>query len=109
MNLTELKKLLENSTEENIEFDEPHLSLRCKENNIKKEQIVYTLLHETPKLTHFMEDRQNVFKLYFSISKNKQLKIIIDLFKPNKIFVRTIKILDKRLYKNIKFIKRGIY
>ena len=36
MNVRELKKLLENSIEENIEFDEPHISLRCEENYIKK-------------------------------------------------------------------------
>lgn len=105
MNLKELRKILENITEINIEFDEPHVSLRCEENNIKKENIVHILLRETEKLTHFIEDRPNVYKLYFKISKRRQLKIIIDLIKSKKIMIRTIKILDRKLYKNTRLIK----
>ena len=69
MNLQELKNLLEKSSEENIEFDEPHVSLRCHENGITKQQILHTLLKETGKLTYFIEDRPKVYKLYFKLSK----------------------------------------
>jgi len=109
MNIQELKKILENSTEESFDFDEPHVSLRCKENNIPKEQIIHILLYETGRLSHFIEDRSNVYKLYFDLSKRRQLKIIIDTIKQKKITIRTIKILDRKLYKNIKFIKRRRY
>lgn len=106
MNIRELKRLLENSIEENIDFDEPHVSLRCKENNITKQQIIHLLLHETNKLSHFIEDRLKVYKLYFRLSKRKQLKIIINTLKFRRIMVRTIKILDRKLYKRVKSIKR---
>jgi len=72
MNLRELKSLLENSTEENLEFDEPHVSLRCGENNLKKESVIHTLLKETNKLTHFIEDRPKVYKLYFKLTENQK-------------------------------------
>jgi hypothetical protein len=104
MNLRELKSLLENSTEENIEFDEPHVSLRCEENNIKKESIIHTLLRETNKLTHFIEDRPKVYKLYFKLSERRQLKVIIDIVKPRRIMIRTVKVLDRKLYKNTRII-----
>ena len=39
MNLIELRKILENFNEDKIEFDEPHISLRCEENNIKKKPL----------------------------------------------------------------------
>ena len=109
MNIRELKKLLENSTEENIIFDEPHISLRCKENNITKEHIIHVLLHEIGKLTNFIEDRPKVYKLYFKLSNKRQLKIIIDLIRPKKIMIRTIKMLDRKLYKKIRFIRRRRY
>ena len=106
MNIRELKNLLENSTEENIDFDEPHISSRCAENNTTKQQIVHILLHETGKLMHFIEDRPKVYKLYFKLSERRQLKAIIDTLKFGKIAVRTIKILDRKLYKRVKSINR---
>ena len=109
MNIKELKNLLEKSTEGNIDFDEPHVSSRCAENNITKQQIKHNLLHETGKLTHFIEDRPKVYKLYFNLSERRQLKVIVDMLKFRKITVRTIKILDKKLYKRVKSInRRGI-
>ena len=103
MNIKELKKLLQNS---NIKFDEPHLTLRCKENNIKRQQITRILAYETEKLAHFIQDRPKVYKLYFNLTKKKQLKVIIDILKPRTITVRTVKILDRKLYKKIKTIRR---
>ena len=107
MNLRELKSLLENSTEENVEFDEPHVSRRCEENDITKEQVMHLLLHETGRLSHFIEDRQGVYKLYLKLNERRQLKIVIDTLKLKRITIRTIKILDRKLYKKIKFVRRG--
>ena len=104
MNLRELKNLLENSTEGNIIFDEPHVSLRCEENSIKKEIVIHTLLKETNKLTHFIEDRPKVYKLYFNLNERRQLKVIIDIINTKRIMIRTIKILDRKLYKNTRII-----
>ena len=106
MNVKELQKLFKKSTEENILFDEPHISQRCKENNLTKEQVVYTLLHETTKLTHFIEDRAKVYKLYFQLTKKRQLKVIIDLLTYKRIMIRTVKILDKRFSRNTTLIKK---
>mgnify|MGYP001441649043 CR=1 FL=1 len=106
MNISELKKLLENSTEENIDFDEPHVSLRCKENNITKQQVMQIVLHESEKLTNFIEDRPKVYKLYFKLSERRQLKVIIDILQFKIITIRTIKILDRKLYKRVRFIRR---
>ena len=105
MNIKELQNILEKSSEEQLLFDEPHVSLRCEENNIKKENVVHILLKEPHKLTHFIEDRPQVYKLYFKISERRQLKIIIDLFQLPLIMIRTVKILDRKLYKNTRIVK----
>ena len=76
MNFRELKNLLKTSTEENIGFDEPHVSLRCRENNITKNQIIYILLHETRRIRHFIKDRKNVYKLYFNLSELLRAKAL---------------------------------
>src|SRR3989338_5855589 len=94
MNLRELQKLLKNCTEADINFDEPHISLRCQENNLTKEKVVYILLHETERLYNFIEDRSRVYKLYFKLTNKRQLDVIIDLFTPKKLMIRNIKILD---------------
>ena len=104
MNLRELKSLLKTSTEENIGFDEPHVSLRCEENNITKDHIIYLLLHETRRIRHFIKDRKNVYKLYFKLGKKRQLKIIVEIRSSKKIIIRTVKILDRKLYKDVYFI-----
>ena len=105
MNLKELTRVLESFTEENIEFNEPHVSLRCEENKITKGQVVHIMLHETSKLSHFSEDRPNIYKLYFKVSKSRQLKVIIDLVTQKRVMIRTVKIIDRKLYKNIRYIK----
>ena len=107
MKVEAIKKILESSTDENIEFDDPHVELRCKENNITKESVISMLLYETGKLSNVIEDRPKVYKLYFELNKRRQLKVIIDIFKHRKIMVRTVKILDRKLYKKIKTIKKG--
>lgn len=106
MNIKELQNLLNNISEENIDFDEPHVSLRCEENNITKEKIINIMTHKTESLYNFIQDRPGVYKLYFKLNERRQLKVIIDLLKAKRIMVRTVKILDRKLYKNIKLIKR---
>ncbi|MBI2105787.1 hypothetical protein HYT56_03040 [Candidatus Woesearchaeota archaeon] len=101
-----MKKFLENFTESNIDFDDPHVELRCKENNFTKQDLIRILLYETNKLSNVIADRSKVYKLYFNLSNRRQLKVIIDLFEYKKIKIRTIKILDRKLYKRIRLIKR---
>ena len=106
MNVESLKKILKNCTEENICCNEPHISLRCSENATTKESIVHVMLKETNRLINVIQARADVYKVYFQLSKRRQLKVVIDFIQPRKIMIRTIKILDRKLYKNIKRIKR---
>ncbi|MAG47545.1 hypothetical protein CL617_02990 [archaeon] len=106
MEIKDFQKLIINISEDDIEFDDPHVTKRCKENNITKEIIVKYLLHDVNKLSKIIEDRPKVYKLYFKISGKRQLKLIIDLFKYEKIMVRTVKILNPKLFKKIKLVKR---
>lgn len=106
MKVEDMKQILENISEENIEFDDPHVELRCKENNIAKQEIIRILTQESNKLSNIIEDRPKVYKLYFKLNKRRQLKVIIDTLKYKVIKIRTIKILDRKLYKKIKLIKR---
>ena len=48
-----------------------------------------------------------IYKLYFKLNERRQLKIVIDTLKLKRITIRTIKILDRKLYKKIKFVRRG--
>ncbi len=101
-----MKRILESFSEENLNFDDPHVELRCRENNITKDDIVRILLYESNKLTNVIMDRTGVYKLYFKLSNKRQLKVIIDLFKHKEATIRTVKILDRKLYKKVRLIRR---
>jgi len=58
MNTKDMKKVLKDFSEDDIEFDDPHVELRCKENNITKERVIGILLYEINKLTNIIVDRQ---------------------------------------------------
>ena len=106
MDINNFKKILMNISEDDIEFDDPHFTKRCNENSLTKEKITYILLYENNKLSNIIEDRPRVYKLYFKLNERRQLKLIVDLFKYKKIMLRTVKILDRKLYKKVKIIKR---
>lgn len=89
-------KTLKNFSEEDIEFDEPHVSKRCEENNITKKEILYNLFKNQNNLINVIEDRTNVYKIYFKLTTKRQLKMIIDVSKFKKPKVLTIKIIDRR-------------
>ena len=80
MNILEVKKLLRNLGEENIDFDEPHVSLRCEENNITQQKIIHILLRETDRLADVIEDRSQVYKLYFKLH---YLRNLLDISQKN--------------------------
>lgn len=102
MNVEAMKKILQNCTEENIIFDEPHVSIRCEQNDLTKDKILHILLHETNTLINVIEARPQVYKVYFHLTKKKQLKVILDLYEYKKIKVRTVKIMNRKLYKSLK-------
>ena len=102
-----MRKILESCTEENMVFDEPHVSERCREYKITKENIIHIMIKETNMLTNIVEDRPQVYKLYFKLNKRRQLKIIIDLFEHKKVRIRTLRTIDRKLYKNLQLRRKG--
>ena len=106
MKVKDFRKILSTIYEKDILFDEPHFTKRCIENNITKEKVINILIYENDKLSNIIEDRSKVYKLYFKLSNRRQLKLIADLLKYGKITLRTVKILDRKLYKKIKTIRR---
>ena len=107
MDVQSIQKLLKSFSEENIEFDDPHVTERLIENNMTKDKIIDFILNQTNKIHNVIEDRSKVYKLYFKLTEKRQLKVILDNIKHGKIMIRTIKILDRKLYKKIKTIKRN--
>ncbi len=105
MEVKDFKKLLKGLTEEDITFDEPHVTYRCEENNITKQEIITTLLRKYDTLVKAIRDRAKIYKLYFRLSRHRQLKIVADLLNYKKLNVRTVKILDRRY--RIGMIKRS--
>lgn len=91
MNIHDFIKLVQHYTGENITSDEPHVAMRCQENNITFDEIKRTLLFENVKLIRIVEDRPKVYKLYYHLSKNTELKIVVDLFVYNRVNIRTVK------------------
>lgn len=96
MNIDDFKKFVKNFSETNMISDEPHVSMRCEENNILLENVKKTILDPRAKLIRLVEDRPRVYKLYYFISKKKELKIVIDLWEHNTINIRTVKILSSQ-------------
>ena len=82
-------------TEENIYSDEPHVSMRCEENDFPLEKVKKILLDPNSKLIRIVEDRPKVYKLYYFLSKKRELKVVIDL-DSHKLTVRTVKVLSSQ-------------
>lgn len=95
MNIDDFQKFIRNFSDANITVDEPHVSMRCEENNTTLEKIKQTVLYGG-NLIRIVEDRQKVYKLYYFLSKKRELKIVIDLFEHGKMNIRTVKILNNQ-------------
>ncbi len=104
MNIEDFRNLVHNYTEDNITVDEPHVNMRCAENGITIDEIKKHLLYENSKLVRIVEDRLKVYKLYYRLSRQQELKVVIDLFTYNKINIRTVKRLVQKF--RIGFIKK---
>ena len=96
MNPQDFVKIAENFTEENITTDEPHVTLRCEENNLKLEEVKQIVLGRCPELTRVIEDQPKVYKLYYRMSRKTELKIAADVLTYNKVNIRTIKKLSRK-------------
>ena len=103
MNPTNFKKLIKNYSVEAITSDEPHVTLRCDENNITLDNVKNTILDKNSNFIRIVQDRKNIYKLYYKLSRHRELKIIVDII-HTKINIKTVKILDDRF--RIGHIKR---
>ena len=96
MNVEDFKKLVKQYSEEDIATDEPHVSLRCEQNDITIDFVKKTLLDPNANLARIVEDRPKVYKVYYQLSKKRELKVVIDVLTHKKLNIRTVRILDKR-------------
>jgi len=96
MNVEDFKKLMKQYSEEDITTDEPHVSLRCEQNDITIDVVKKTLLDQNANLVRIIEDRPKVYKVYYQLSKKRELKVIVDVLTHKKLNIRTVRILDKR-------------
>lgn len=96
MNPQDFEKIVSSFTEEDVTADEPHVSMRCEENDIKLEQVKSTLLGSGHELVRAIEDRPKVYKLYYRLSRKTELKIVVDMFAYSKINIRTVKKLSRK-------------
>ena len=79
-----------------VTFDEPHVSMRCEENNISKDDVLQILLDENAVLIRLVEDRPRVYKLYYRLGRKTELKMVVDLLTYGTINVRTVKKLSEK-------------
>lgn len=104
MKIEDFGKLVQRYTENNISSNEPHVGMRCEENNISLDEVKRTLLFEYKKIVRIVEDRPGVYKLYYRLGKKTELKVIIDLFTYSTINIRTVKRLSNRF--KLGFVRR---
>ena len=96
MNPQDFKNIVSSFTEENITIDEPHVTTRCEENDIKLEQVKSMLLGSGHELVRIIEDRPKVYKLYYRLSRKTELKVVVDVFAYNTLNIRTVKKLSRK-------------
>ena len=96
MNIGDFQKLVKHFSEDNFTSDEPHVSMRCEENNVSFDDVKRTLLDPNAQLIRVIEDRPRVYKLYYFLSKRRELKIIVDLLEHNRLNIRTVKVLNTK-------------
>jgi hypothetical protein len=96
VNVEDFKKLVKQYSEEDITTDEPHVSLRCEQNDITIDVIKKTLLDPNANLVRIIEDRPKVYKVYYPLSKKRELKVVVDVLTHKKLNIRTVRILDKK-------------
>ena len=91
MDIKDFKKFVQGLTETDFDSDEPHISQRCEENEISKDEVIDTILHQSDKLVRIVKDRPNVYKFYYKMSKHTELKVFIEFTAPRKILLLTVK------------------
>lgn len=96
MNIADFKRFLAGLAEGEIETAEPHVSRRCEENDIAIDDVKRALLSLGTEPCRFVQDRPGVYKVYYRLSKRRELKIIVRITPPKSIKILTVRVLDKR-------------
>ena len=96
MNPGDFKKLVKEYTPDDITSDEPHVTMRCDENDISIDEVKKKLIDTHASLLRIVRDRPDVYKLYYRLNQHRELKVVIDLLTHKKMNIRTVKILDDR-------------
>ena len=96
MNPEDFKKLVNGYITTDITYDEPHVTMRCRENNITLDDVKRIVLDIDAELVRVVRDRSDVYKLYYRLSRHRELKVVIDLLTHKYVNIRAVKILNDR-------------
>lgn len=93
-NLEKTKKILRNYSKENLEFNEPHFTIKLDREKIDRNEIIRKVLSpEKLSLVGISESKNTEYKiihdLYFKLSKNRIIKIPVSI-KPKSLYLITV-------------------
>jgi len=74
MKIADFKKLMSDFTDLNLTSYEPHVSLRCEENDFSFEEVKKVLLDPNANLLRIVEDRPKVYNLYYFFEQEKRIE-----------------------------------
>jgi hypothetical protein len=101
MEVGEIRKKLSNYNK--IQYNDPHVTIRCLQREISKEQIEKNTLNpENLVLAYTTKENPDKYELYFKLNSNKTLKLVA-MFKKDELYIITV-IMRWRKWQNM--IKR---
>lgn len=93
MELDSIKKRLKEYRKEQIEYNEPHVAMRCLQRETSKETIEQNLLNPENLVLAYpskaLKEGEEKYELYFKLSSNKTLKLPV-VFKKNSLYIITV-------------------
>ena len=91
MDPVDFQQKIKGLREYEITSDEPHVSMRCEENDFKLENIKRIIINQEFPLVRVIQDRANVYKAYYRLSRKTELKVIVSIFDCRKLNIRTVR------------------
>ncbi|MAG20359.1 hypothetical protein CL618_02915 [archaeon] len=110
-NKEKIKKILSKYKKENIEYNEPHFSLKLDRQKIDKKEVIRNILKPNKLVLVGVSESKNpsykyVHDLYFKLGKKRIFKIPVSI-KPKSLYLITIfKIKSKIQNEAIKYYKK---
>ena len=91
--LLKIRKMLSRYSKKNIIFNEPHVTIRCIQRNITKEQVKDIVMNPDNLVLAYkaksVRSDEDKYELFFKLSSNKTLKLPV-VFKSNKLYIITV-------------------